>query len=89
MAQNIKINKNTYSDVPAIDVPLATGSGLATFIDTTDATASADDVANGMTAYISSGKVTGTLQFIKCYTGTTDPSSSLGNNGDVYLKVAS
>ena len=33
MSKNVKINGASYSDVPAIDVPLATGSGNARFYD--------------------------------------------------------
>ena len=31
--------------------------------------------------------VTGTLSFVTYYTGSSDPSSSTGNNGDIYLKT--
>lgn len=61
----------------------------AQYITTTDATATAADISNGKTAYVNGSKVTGSLSFITCYTGTSDPSSSLGQDGDVYLKVAS
>lgn len=61
-----------------------------TLIDTSTNTATADDIASGKTATINTGaKVTGTLTFITCYTGSTNPSSSLGQNGDIYLKVVS
>lgn len=59
-------------------------------IDLTSDTATAADIANGKTAHIRSGEqVTGSLQFVTYYTGTTAPSSSLGSDGDIYLKVAS
>lgn len=61
-----------------------------TLIDTSTNTATASDIANGKTATINTGvSVTGTLTFITCYSGTTTPSSSLGQDGDIYLKVAS
>lgn len=54
---------------------------------TSDATATASDIADGKTAYVNGTGVTGTLTFVTYRTGSTTPASSLGNNGDIYLKV--
>ena len=50
-------------------------------------TASAADIVAGETAYNSSGQlITGELQAITYYTGSTVPNSSLGSDGDIYLQ---
>lgn len=60
MKKNLEIAGVTYKDVPSITVPDGTG-GSATFVCTSDATATAADVATGKSFYDSGGKlVTGT-----------------------------
>lgn len=64
--------------------------GGTSLIDLTGDTVTASDVATGKIAHDASGaQITGTLDFVTYYTGTSDPSSSLGSDGDIYLKVVS
>lgn len=61
MAKTVKIAGATYSDVPGVDLPLADNTGNARFTDTSDATATADKILSGYTAYGANGtKLTGT-----------------------------
>lgn len=61
MAKNVKINGVTYENVPQVEIPLATGSGNATFYDTGAATAAAGDILTGKTAFGASGSVNGSM----------------------------
>lgn len=61
MSKSVKINNATYENVPSVTIPLSTGSGNATFWETTDATAVAADILSGKTAYSTSGSVTGSM----------------------------
>ena len=57
-------------------------------LDLTSLTVDASKVLSGTIAIDKSGTVfTGTCVVQKFYTGSSTPSSSLGNNGDLYLKV--
>lgn len=61
MAQSVKINGVTYDSVPKVEIPLSSGSGNAAYWDTTGATASADNILTGKTAFGAAGSVTGTM----------------------------
>ena len=53
---------------------------------TDDATATASDILSGETAYAGGRLITGNLVVQTYYTGSGQPSSSLGQNGDIYLQ---
>ena len=65
--------------VYAISVP--------TGMDTSDATATADNLEKDYTAYVNGSKITGAAVFQNYYTGEDKPDSSLGNNGDLYFQT--
>lgn len=88
MAQNITLLGASYNAVPAVTLP-KTGGGTATFTDVTDTTATAATVLAGSAFYTASGvKTNGTASFVTYYTGSGSPSSSLGNDGDIYLRTS-
>lgn len=61
MAQNVVINGVTYSNVPQVDIPKS-GSGTASFYDTSDATLnSGGKMLSGNTAYANGTKYTGSI----------------------------
>ena len=63
MAKNVVIREVVYNDVPSVNIPLSSGSGNATFIDTSDATLDGGSkMLNGVTAYADGVKYTGTIE---------------------------
>ena len=63
MSKSVKISGVTYSNVPSIQIPLATGSGNAEFFDVSDATLDSNSkLLSGVTAYGGNGtKYTGNI----------------------------
>lgn len=62
--------------------------GGGTLIDLTADTVTAETLMSGYTAHGANGeKVEGTLEVQNYYTGASEPSASLGANGDLYLVV--
>lgn len=59
-----------------------------TVVDLRNDTVSADKLLKGATAHDKSGaKITGNVTFSTVYTGSGEPSSSLGEEGDLYLDL--
>lgn len=58
-------------------------------IDLTNDTVTANTLLSGSTAHDRGGNaISGAVAFVTYYTGSSAPSSSLGNNGDIYLQTA-
>lgn len=60
MAQNVVINSVTYQSVPEVDIPKS-GGGTAKFYDTASATAAAENILTGKSAFGASGSISGSM----------------------------
>lgn len=89
MAQQVKIAGALFNDVPSISVP-DNNNVYHPFVDTSDANATAGDIASGKTAYVNGSKVTGNASTPTLITksitqnGTYNASS---DNADGYSSV--
>ena len=62
MAKNVKINGTTYSELPAVNIPLADDSGnKARFVDTDSGDAVAGDLRNGKKAWVDGQEIVGSM----------------------------
>lgn len=77
MPQDITINGAQYPDVPAVQIP-KTGGGIAQFDDTTDATATASEIASGKSAYVNNTRLVGTGQMVEPPLYIDDSINSIG-----------
>lgn len=86
---DVTIAGASYTDVPAVDLP-KTGGGTVRFVDVSDTTAVASDVASGKKFYLADGSsATGTASgggggyFVKMYDGTNLLNAEIVNGGDM------
>lgn len=83
---NIKIAGATYESVPSVTLKDANNADV-NFVLTSDATMTADDLVVGKSGYGPNGLIYGELEVKTVYVGAGEPSSSLGVNGDIYLRT--
>ena len=83
MAQNVVIRGVTYSNLPAVDMPLASGTGDARFHDISDSSVSnANQIRNGVKVYGADGTpYTGNMteKSAATYTPTTSDQTIAAN----------
>lgn len=60
--KNVKVNNVAYNEVQEVTLPLADGSGVARYVETSDANATAADIFKGMKAYVNGELIEGTSE---------------------------
>lgn len=61
--------------------------GNTTLIDISNDTVTANTLLSGATAHDNGGnQIAGAVSFVTYYTGSSAPSASLGQDGDIYLQ---
>lgn len=64
--------------------------GSLTLLDLTEDTVTSDNLVSGIKAHTKAGEeITGTLVVKSVTTGTTEPKSAYGEDGDIFLVVES
>ena len=82
IADAIRTKKSTTEEIPAANFDTEILS-IETGIDTSDATATVNDMTEGKTAYVNGEKITGTIPEITPYTGVlTLNQKGIGSDGD-------
>lgn len=62
--------------------------GSQTLLDLTADTVTKEKLTKGYTAHACDGStITGTLETVTYYSGSSEPTSSLGQDGDIYFKI--
>ena len=69
-------NEDGYSDFATKIGSIGSGTNAA-----------ANEILSGRVAFVGNANVTGTMNVKYFYTGNTTPSSSIGQNGDIYLQT--
>lgn len=97
--QQLTTKSATTYNTSTTDQTISSGqylTGTQTIKAVTVSGLSADKILSGTTVKVGDANdddritsVTGTVTFSTIYTGSSDPSSSTGSNGDIYLKVVS
>lgn len=89
------VSNNSVSVTPSVTnttgyITGGTKTGTAVTVSASELVSGTKSItANGTEDVTNYASVTVAVPYVTCYTGTSTPSSSLGSNGDIYVKVVS